>query len=104
MSSGEIAAKIAIKAVEHDTMDAHALRHYQRRWNQEFRLNLSLLSRVSKYWGRNLDYVVKFVSNDKKLLDSICKAIPSPAGIHKEKWSLARRFLVAYCKDRLGMI
>jgi len=104
MWSGEIAAKIAIKALENNTTDVHSLKHYQSQWNHEFQVNFSLLSWISKRWGRNVDNLIELVSTDKKLIDIACKAIPSPEGIHKEKWKLARRFILTYCKHRLRMI
>jgi geranylgeranyl reductase family protein len=104
MCSGEIAAKTANKSLENNKTDAYSLGRYQRKWNHEFHGDFSLLSHVSKRWGRNVDYLVQLVSKDQKLIDIACDAIPSFGGIQQEKWRLARRFIATYCKNRLRMI
>jgi geranylgeranyl reductase family protein len=101
MYSGELAAKTAIKALENNTTDARSLREYHRRWNHEFHLDFSLLSRLSKRWARNIDNIIMFASKDKKLIDLICHAIPNPGGIQKERLRILRRFILTYCKGRL---
>ncbi|KYK20386.1 hypothetical protein AYK25_08955 [Thermoplasmatales archaeon SM1-50] len=101
MCSGEIAAKTAIKALENDKTDAYYLKRYQREWNREFNLDFILHSRLSKRWGKNLENLIELASNDKKLIDIICNAIPNPKGIQKEKWKIISRFIVAYCTNRL---
>jgi geranylgeranyl reductase family protein len=103
MSSGEMAAKVAIQALENDATDARSLRQYQRGWNREFHTNFALLSRISKHWAGNLEGIIEVASKDEKLLNIACAAIPSPGGIHQEKWKLARRLLITYCKHRLRM-
>jgi geranylgeranyl reductase family protein len=102
MCSGEIAAQTAIKALENNEIDSRSLRHYQHQWNHEFHLDFSLLSQISKRWGRNVDNLVELVSKDKKLIDIICHAIPSLGGVQKGKWKIIRRFILTYCKNRLG--
>jgi geranylgeranyl reductase family protein len=102
MCSGEIAAKTVIKALENNKTDARCLIHYQHQWNHEFHLDFSLLSWISKHWGRNVDSLVELVSKDKKLIDIICHAIPSLGGVQKGKWKIIRRFILTYCKNRLG--
>lgn len=101
MSSGEIAAKTAIQALENDKTDAHSLRSYQRHWNQEFHLDFSLLSRMSKRWGANTDGIIELVRKDSKLINILCQAIPSPRGVHKEKWRIIRRLILTYCIHKL---
>jgi geranylgeranyl reductase family protein len=101
MCSGELAAKTVIKTLENNSTDTHSLRHYQSQWNHEFHLELSLLSRLSKRWGRNVDYLIEVVSKDEKLIDIICQAIPRPGGVQGDKWKIIRRFVLAYCKNRL---
>ncbi len=104
MCSGEIAAKIAIKALENNTTDTHSLRRYQSKWKHEFRVDFSVFSRLSKRWGRNVDNLIELASKDNKLIDIACKAIPSPEGVQKEKLKLAYRLIIIYCKNRLGMM
>ncbi|MBN1861215.1 MAG: NAD(P)/FAD-dependent oxidoreductase [Candidatus Thermoplasmatota archaeon] len=101
MSSGEIAAKTAMNALENDTTDAYSLRSYQRQWNHEFHRDFTLLSRLSKRWGKNTDSIIELVSKDEKLIDIICHAIPNPGGIQKEKWKIIRRLLLTYCTNKL---
>ncbi len=101
MCSGEIAAHTAIKALENNTVDASSLRRYQRTWNQEFQRDFSLMHRLSKRWGTNIDHFVEAASGDKKLIDIICEAIPKPAGIQQDKWKILPRFLYAYCKNAM---
>ena len=101
MSSGEMAAKTAIKALENDATDAYYLRCYQRRWNREFHRDFPMLSRLSKRWGKNTDSVIELASKDKKLIDILCHAIPNPQGIQKEKWKIIRRLLLSYCTYKL---
>jgi geranylgeranyl reductase family protein len=103
MSSGEIAAKTAIKALENNRTDAQPLKQYQVQWNREFHMDLSIFYRLSKRWGRNIDTIVGLVSKDKKLIDIIGRAIPNRGGVQKEKWRIAYRFMLMYCKNRLGM-
>jgi geranylgeranyl reductase family protein len=104
MCSGEIAAKIAIKALENNETDARSLRQYHIQWKHEFHLDFFLLYRMSKRWGVNVDNLVELVSNDQKLVDIACNAIPSSGGVQKEKWKIVRRLILTYCKDRLGLI
>jgi len=101
MCSAEMAAKTTIRALENNKTDAYDLRRYQREWNREFRLDYSLLARLSRRWGRNLENLLKFAGKDKKLIDVICHAIPNPNGIQKEKWRIIPRFIVTYCTNRL---
>jgi flavin-dependent dehydrogenase len=101
MCSGEMAAKTAINALENNTTDAQSLRSYQRRWNHEFHGELSFVNRLSKRWGRNIDYLIEVTSKDKKLIDVICEAIPKPGGVQKDKWRIIPRFVFAYCKNLL---
>jgi geranylgeranyl reductase family protein len=101
MCSGEMAAKTAINALENNTTDAQSLRRYQRRWNHEFHGELSFVNRLSKRWGRNIDYLIEVTSKDKKLIDVICEAIPKPGGVQKDKWRIIPRFVFAYCKNLL---
>ncbi|MBN2599543.1 MAG: NAD(P)/FAD-dependent oxidoreductase [Candidatus Thermoplasmatota archaeon] len=101
MCSAETAAKTAIKALENSTTDVRSLKCYQTQWNQEFSLELSLLSRLSKRWGRNLDSFLEVANKDPKLVDIICQAIPSPKGVQGEKWKIIRRFVFSYCTHKL---
>ncbi|PNX48584.1 MAG: hypothetical protein BV459_02055 [Thermoplasmata archaeon M11B2D] len=101
MCSGEIAAKTTIRALENNKTGAYHLRHYQREWNREFHLDFSLLSQLSRRWGRNLENLIELASKDNKLIDTICHAIPNPKGIQKEKWRIIPRFIAAYCTNRL---
>jgi geranylgeranyl reductase family protein len=103
MCSGEIAAKTAIKALEHDETNVRLLKRYQRQWNHEFHSDFSLFSKTSKYWNRNIDRLIELANKDKKLIAIACNAIPSPGGIQQEKWRIAVRLIVAYCKDRFGL-
>ncbi|MFA5102411.1 MAG: NAD(P)/FAD-dependent oxidoreductase [Candidatus Thermoplasmatota archaeon] len=100
MCSGETAAKTAIKALENSTTDVRTLKCYQTQWNQEFSLELSLLSRLSKRWGRNLDSFLEVANKDPKLVDIICQAIPSKKGVQGEKWKIIRRFVFSYCTHK----
>lgn len=101
MCSGELAAKVAITALESNTTDAHSLRQYQRKWNHEFRVDYSLLSRLSKRWGGNVDNLIALVSRDKKLCDIICNAIPKSKGVQGAKWKIIRRLIITYCTNKL---
>ncbi len=101
MCSGELAAKTALRALGDNKTDARSLREYQRQWNHEFRMDYTLLSRLSKRWGSNIDNIIKVVSRDKKLCDIICDAIPKPKGIQAEKWKILRRLIIAYCTNKL---
>jgi geranylgeranyl reductase family protein len=100
MCSGEMAAEIAIKALENNATDVQSLRRYQRRWNHEFRGDFTLMNRLSKRWGRNVDRLIEIACKDKKLIDVICEAIPKPGGVQKDKWKIIPRFVFAYCKNR----
>jgi len=100
MCSGEMAAEIAIKALENNTTDARSLQHYQSRWNHEFQGDFTLMNRLSKRWGRNVNHLIEIACGDKKLIDVICEAVPKPGGIQKDKWKIIRRFVFAYCKNR----
>jgi len=104
MCSGEIAANVAVKALENNTTDASALSPYQKQWGQEFQKNISLLHRLSKRWGGNIDNIVKLISKDKQLVDFVYAAMTNEGGAQKEKWKIARRFAITYCKDRLGLL
>jgi geranylgeranyl reductase family protein len=101
MCSGEMAAHTAIKALENNTTDASSLKGYQRLWNNEFHMDFTLMHRLSKRWGANIDYLIKIACGDKKLTDLICEAIPKPGGIQQEKWKILPRFLYAYCKNHV---
>jgi flavin-dependent dehydrogenase len=101
MCSGELAAKTAINALENDKTDARSLKQYQSHWNQEFHLDLFLLNRISKRWGRNIEPLMEVVSKDKKFIDMVCNVIPSSGGLQKERLKLARRLVLTYCKNRL---
>jgi menaquinone-9 beta-reductase len=101
MCSGEMAAHAAIKVLENNTTDASSLRRYQRRWNQEFRGDFTLMHRLSKRWGRNVNHLIEVACGDKKLIDVICEAIPKPGGIQQDKWRILSRFVFAYCKNKV---
>ncbi len=101
MCSGEMAANTAIKALENDTIDAQSLQGYQNRWNHEFYGDFTLMGRLSKRWGRNVDRLIEITCGDKKLIDIICQAIPKPGGVQKDKWKIIPRFLLASLKNRL---
>jgi len=101
MCSGEMAAKTAISALENDKTDAHSLKQYQNQWKHEFHLDLFLLNRISKRWGKNIEPLIEVVSKDKKFIDLVCSVIPSPGGIQQERMRLARRLIFIYCKNRL---
>jgi geranylgeranyl reductase family protein len=102
MCSGEMAAKSAMNALEHDTVDQVSLKQYQRRWNREFHGDFSVMGRMSKRWGKNVDRFIEIAGSDAKLVDIITKAIPKPGGVQKDKWRILPRFLFAYCKNRLA--
>ncbi|HIH28773.1 MAG TPA: hypothetical protein HA260_03110 [Thermoplasmata archaeon] len=101
MCSGEMAAYTAIKALENQSTDKQSLRHYQRRWNQEFHGDFSMMHRLSKRWGRNIDHFIEVACKDKKLIDVICEAIPKPGGIQQDKWRILPRFVFDLCKNRI---
>jgi geranylgeranyl reductase family protein len=101
MCSGEMAAHTAIKALEDDATDAQSLLSYQRRWNQEFHGDFTLMHRLSKRWGRNIDRLIEIACGDTKLIDIICEAIPKPGGVQQDKWRILPRFIFAYCKNHV---
>jgi flavin-dependent dehydrogenase len=101
MCSGELAAKTALRAIEDNKTNAHYLKEYQHRWDHEFRKDYTLLSRLSKRWGSNVENIIKLVSRDKKLCDIICDAIPKPKGVQGAKWKIIRRLIIAYCTNKL---
>jgi len=101
MCSGELAAKTVIKALEHNATDAQSLREYQGHWDHEFHAAFTFMQRLSKRWGRNIDSIIEVASKDKKLIEIVCQAIPKPGGVPKDKWKIIRRFIVAFCKNRL---
>jgi geranylgeranyl reductase family protein len=101
MCSGEMAAYTTIKALENQSTDKQSLRHYQRRWNQEFHGDFSMMHRLSKRWGRNIDHYIEVTCKDKKLIDVICEAIPKPGGIQQDKWRILPRFVFDLCKNRI---
>lgn len=101
MRSGEIAAKTAIKALETNNKHTAFLKSYQHQWNQEFHLNFSLLSWVSKHWAKNIDKIIERVGGDRKFMEILCHAISSPRGIHKEKLKILYRLILAYFTNRI---
>jgi geranylgeranyl reductase family protein len=102
MCSGEMAANTAMHALENDAVDASSLKQYQHRWNHEFHGDFSLMGRLSKRWGKNVDRFIEIACSDAKLVNIISKAIPKPGGVQKDKWRILPRFLFAYCKNRLA--
>lgn len=103
MCSGEIAANVAVKALENNATDASTLGLYQKQWKKEFQKNLSLFYLLSKRWRGNIENTVKLISKDPHLVDVVYAALTNEGGVQKEKWRIARRFAISYCKDRLGL-
>lgn len=101
MCSGEIAANVAVKAIENNVTDSSSLQLYQKQWGREFQKNLSLFYRLSKRWGGNIENIVKLISKDPHLIDYVYTAMTNEGGLQKEIWKIARRFVFTYCKDRL---
>jgi geranylgeranyl reductase family protein len=104
MCSGEIAATVAVEALENNTTGVPVLSEYQKRWRREFQKNLSLFRWLSKRWGGNIDNIVKLVSKNQQLLNFVYKAMTNEGGIQKERWKIAQQFVITYCKDRLGLL
>ncbi len=101
MVSGELAAKVAIDAVRNARFDERFLARYQRLWKREFGKDLIQLGRFNKYWGRNSETIVRYLSIDKVFAKLMVGVIGGQLRFSKYKFLIFFRFLFVKLKDKI---
>jgi geranylgeranyl reductase family protein len=71
ISSGEIAAKVAIKAIESNNFNNNFLSEYEDIWKSKFGLNIIKMINIAKKYTHNSEEFIKILNNDKKLFEEL---------------------------------
>lgn len=99
MVSGEIAAKVTIKALKKGDTSEQFLSIYQKRWKQDFGRYLKYQAHAVKYWGRKTDRFIRRFNHDKKLSDLCLSILIGQVSIGQVRWKLLRRYLFVSIRD-----
>ncbi len=83
MSSGKIAAEVVTEAIEKNKTNEKFLSKYQRIWNKDFGRDLKALYRISMFWGKSNEKLLRLISKDKKLSESVIDAITGQTDARK---------------------
>ena len=99
MTSAELAADVAVQAIQNNTTSASFLEHYQHRWKQEFGEDLRLLGKFNSQWGKHSERFVRLLSRDKTFAKLMIGVTGGRISINKYKWVLILRYLYATLLD-----
>lgn len=99
MSSGEIAAKVALESLEIEDTSEKFLSIYQTKWKDDFGKDLEEFLRIHVYVGDHIEKFVRLASKDKKLADVALSILHGGLSIHDHKIQLAYRIFLASLKD-----
>jgi len=99
MSSGEIAAKVAIHALTCGDTHEHILSLYENQWKQDFGRDLRTQAHAVKYWGKKLDRFIRLLHRDKKLCALCLSVLMGKVNISQVKLKLLRRYLYVSLKQ-----
>jgi len=100
MSSGEIAAKVAVESLEVEDTSEKFLSVYQTKWKNDFGKDLEEFLRVHLYVGEQMEKFVRLASKDKKLADIALSMLHGALSIRDHKTQLIYRILLNSFKDR----
>jgi geranylgeranyl reductase family protein len=105
MSSGMFAANVCTMALDTGRTDAAFLSRYQTLWKQDFGAEIRLLGLVLKQVlkkDRDERYV-RLLSKDPQLVDFLISKSTTLERMQDYQWTVARRFVLLYLRDFLGL-
>jgi geranylgeranyl reductase family protein len=101
MSSGMIAANVAVQALKVGDTSARFLSKYDDIiWKHDFGKELKFMIRTYKRWGDKMEQFFNVAASDKQLSELCIKVATGQIDNKKVKGKLSRRFIYAYLKTR----
>ncbi len=93
MSSGAIAANVAIDALEKGKTSREFLSRYERLWMDDFGKDIKLFSRLQTRFGEKTEKYIKLAYKDKKISELLLEILAGNIKLYKNKGKLSRRLL-----------
>lgn len=101
MVSGELAAKLAYKALQsHDTSEQF-LSRYEKQWKREFGRDLEQLGRFNYQWGQDTEKIVRLISSNKTFAKLTVGIMGGQLRYSRYKYFLFLAYLYASLKNSL---
>ena len=102
MASGEIAANVAIDALDKGDTSEHYLSKYEKLWMDEFGKDIKLFSRLQSKFGEKMEKLITLALDDKKVFELMIEVFMGNKKFYENKGKLTRRFLYLYLKDLIS--
>ena len=104
MSSGEIAAKIIMEALEKENTSSIFLSRYQKLWKKDFGKDIELLDKAfSKDFNQDIEKMFKIIGSDKLLSEMFLGILTGELSVSKYKNKIMRRYIFTNIKNKLHL-
>lgn len=99
MTSGELAAKISINALEKNDFSEKTLSKYQKNWQNDFGKDLKILGKFNKQWKTDTEKIVRRLTKDKTLAKLIIGVTGGQISVSRYELLLYIRYLYVLIKE-----
>ncbi len=102
MSSGEIAAKMIIKALQKGDVSSAFLSNYEKLWKKDFGKDIEVINNLlSKESSQDFEELFRTIGSDKLLSELFLGVLTGELSANKYKGKIIRRYLACSIKNKL---